>query len=187
MSEIGTWKESLARLPKFSDRDVLASFGDFAKTVVFCRASKTPSIDGKSEGKRHFLAPYVWVTTIPKDALAAARSQFVIVFEKQNQDFTCPTTHRKVTTTWMPLIVPIGWCSPSSNRFVWPTGHCVTSVAGNRFDTKQLMGALAEFDMANVAGLHIMHCLKFPMNDPLWFKEHEMFPASDLGIGPCKY
>jgi hypothetical protein len=25
------------------------------------------------------------------------------------------------------------------------------------------------------------------MNDPMWFKEHEMFPASDLGIGPCKY
>jgi hypothetical protein len=129
----------------------------------------------------------VWVTTLPKEAVAAARSQFVIVFEKQNEDFTCPKTNRKINTTWMPLIVPIGWCSPSSNRFVWPTGHCVTSVAGDRFTAQQLTVALAEFDMGNVAGLHIMHCLKFPMNDPMWFKEHEMFPASDLGIGPCKY
>jgi hypothetical protein len=187
MSELSTWKESLAHLPKFSDRHVLASLGSFAATVKFCRAGKTTNIDGKTEGKRHFSAPYVWVTTITQEARAAARSQFVIVFEKQNEDFTCPNTNRKISTTWMPLIVPIGWCSPSSNRFVWPTGHCVTSVAGDTFTAKQLTVALAEFDMGNVAGLHIMHCLKFPMNDPMWFKEHEMFPASDLGIGPCKY
>lgn len=187
MTDIAAWKEHLSIFPKFNDGDVIASLGEFSKNVRFLYAQKVKSnAADKSEGTRPYKAPYIWVSMLPPGAVEAAKEQYVIVFEKMKKTIQCPLTKTKTEYIWYPLVVPIGWCAPHHNKFVWPTGQFVKDLAGDKYDEKEIKTALTNFDRENVVGVQLMRQMKFPVNSIACFKEHDMFPAHELGIGPCK-